>query len=173
MIAVVNAGPLMVLGKLNLLHLLPQLYDEAIVPSGVYHEVVTNGIEFGYQDAYAVQYAFGRNLLKQIVIDEAAIPPEIRSLPLGVGEIQVIHLALQMNAALALLDDRLAREAAAKLGLQVKGSVGVIVSAYRHDLLSFDEVSLIFETLKSRPDIWLSVTFLDRVWQNLKYTGNP
>ncbi len=32
MIAVVNAGPLIVLGKLNLLHLLPQLYDEAIVP---------------------------------------------------------------------------------------------------------------------------------------------
>ncbi len=49
--AVTNAGPLMVLSKLNLLHLLRQNYAEIRFPRAVYEECITNGIRYGYEDA--------------------------------------------------------------------------------------------------------------------------
>jgi len=53
-------------------------------------------------------------------------------------------------------------------GLKAKGSVGVLISAYRNNLLSLEEISFIFEVLKTRSDIWLPSIFLDRIWQNLR-----
>ncbi len=38
-----NAGPLMALGKLGLVHLLHQLYGPVMLPTAVYDEVVTRG----------------------------------------------------------------------------------------------------------------------------------
>ena len=39
-----NAGPLMVLAKLNLLHLLKQMYGRVQITSAVYQETVLEGI---------------------------------------------------------------------------------------------------------------------------------
>ena len=55
--AVTNAGPLIALGKLGLVDLLNRLYDAVLVPTAVYQEVVTRGLELGQPDAYAVQMA--------------------------------------------------------------------------------------------------------------------
>ena len=43
MSAVTNTGPLIVLAKLNRLHLLPVLYGEVVVPQAVYQESVVVG----------------------------------------------------------------------------------------------------------------------------------
>jgi len=45
MIVVTNAGPLMALAKLGLLHLLGQLYGKVEMPTAVYNEVVLRGME--------------------------------------------------------------------------------------------------------------------------------
>lgn len=47
MIVVSNSGPLIALGKLNLLILLKKLYGKIYIPQSVYHEVVTGGIRKG------------------------------------------------------------------------------------------------------------------------------
>ena len=61
--AVADAGPLIALGKLGLLHLLPQLYQPVLVPSAVHTEVVTQGLAAGHPDAVAVQMAILRGEL--------------------------------------------------------------------------------------------------------------
>ncbi len=43
MIVVANSGPLMALGKLGLLELLPRLYGQVRLPAAVYTEVVVRG----------------------------------------------------------------------------------------------------------------------------------
>ena len=48
---VTNAGPLIVLTKLNLLHLLKQLYHHVSFPDAVYQETVEEGLRRGYEDA--------------------------------------------------------------------------------------------------------------------------
>jgi predicted nucleic acid-binding protein len=49
--AVANAGPLIALGKLGLVHLLSQIYDPMLLPNEVYREVVVRGLELGQPDA--------------------------------------------------------------------------------------------------------------------------
>lgn len=51
----VNAGPLIALGKLNRLHLLLDLYGIVHVPRAVYREVVDGGIAYGAPDARTVR----------------------------------------------------------------------------------------------------------------------
>lgn len=46
-----NAGPLMVLAKLNLLHLLKELYHRIHFTESVYEETVNEGMRQGYEDA--------------------------------------------------------------------------------------------------------------------------
>lgn len=48
---VINAGPLMVLAKLNLLHLLKELYGRVHFARSVYDEAVIEGMRQGYEDA--------------------------------------------------------------------------------------------------------------------------
>jgi hypothetical protein len=44
-IVVANSGPLMALGKLGLLELLPRLYGQVRLPTAVYTEVVVRGVK--------------------------------------------------------------------------------------------------------------------------------
>ena len=50
--AVSNAGPLMVFSKLNVLHLLKELYGRVEFPLSVYRETVSIGIKCGFADAH-------------------------------------------------------------------------------------------------------------------------
>lgn len=142
--AVVNAGPLIALGKLGLIHLLGGLYDSVLVPTAVHEEVVTHGMVRGELDAYAVQ----RAILRGEIVVVTVAPEHLAATPgaprLQVGEQHAIALARQTDADWVLLDDLLAREVAQELGMRVKGTLGVVVEAHRHSLLSTAEVELIF-----------------------------
>ena len=50
---ITNAGPLMALAKLNLLHLLKDLYGKVQFARSVYDEVVVQGMRQGFEDAHA------------------------------------------------------------------------------------------------------------------------
>ena len=54
---------------------------------------------------------------------------------LGDGEKQVLALGLERPAALLLLDDRHARRQARALGLQISGTLGVLLLAKERGLL--------------------------------------
>ena len=166
--AVCNAGPLIALGKLDLVFVLRHLYDEIWCPSAVYEEVVVQGLDLGHPDAYVVERAVRRGL---IVVKE--VPPEgisevVQSLPIGRGEKQTIHLALVESADWVLMDDLLAREKAEKLGLRVKGTLGVIVDAYRRQVISLGDVELAFHSIMEREDIWIAKPLVQRVWNALR-----
>lgn len=60
-----DASPLMVLAKLNVLHLLKELYGEVYFPQSVYEEVVIEGVRQGYEDVW-ISRALIRRLEKEI-----------------------------------------------------------------------------------------------------------
>ncbi len=62
------------------------------------------------------------------------MPAEL--LGLDRGEIDVILLARELEADWVLIDEKLARQIAAAMGLQVKGTLGVLLIAYRLGLLT-------------------------------------
>jgi len=161
--AVTNAGPLIALGKFGLVHLLNRLYDPVLVPSTVYWEVVTRGLELGQPDAYTVQMAVARHELLVLGVEVAETATAGIEPTLQLGERITIQLAMQEAADWVLLDDQLAREQALGLGLHVKGTLGVIVEAYRQRLLTAAEVEVVFQAIMEREDIWISDALVRRV----------
>lgn len=167
--AATNAGPLIALAKLGLVNLLARLYDTVLVPVTVYQEVVTRGLEVGESDAYAVQLAVARRELKVVADDPvgnaAAVgEPTEASAALHRGEIAAIRLARQEQADWLLLDDQLAREQAQRMGLRVKGTLGIIVEAGRRGFLSREEMDIVFQAILDRDDIWISDALIRSVW---------
>ena len=165
--AVTNAGPLIALAKLGVVSLLARLYDPVLVPTAVFDEVVTRGLELGEADAYAVQLAVARRELQVITEDAAEAEPAEENASLHSGELAVIRLARQAQADWLLLDDQLAREHAQQLGLRVKGTLGVLVDAYRRQFLSRAEVEIVFQAILDRDDVWISDALVRRVWRAL------
>jgi predicted nucleic acid-binding protein len=87
------------------------------------------------------------------------------------GEKEVLNLALENKANLVLLDDMLARSEAQVLGFSVKGTLGIIVKAYNKQLLTLDEVQIIFNSIIERNDIWIAEGLCRRVFEHLKNPG--
>ena len=163
MSVVTNAGPLMALGKLGLLQLLHALYGLVLVPEEVHHEVVHRGLALGQPDAHAVQLAIARNEVKIVAVDDAEPLDEAIAISIDAGEIQAIQLGVREQADWILLDDLVAREMAQRLGLKVKGTLGILVDAYREALLTREEIELVFQAILDREDIWISRALIRRV----------
>lgn len=159
---VVNAGPLMVFTKLNLLHLLKQMYGRVTFADAVYREVVIDGMRYGYADASTLFQFLQQEAWQPTSI--AAIPPSIQAASLDLGEQESIALAT-MQQALLLIDEEAGRRVARSLGLNVRGSLGVLIDAYRHRLIDADQLRFNFAEIERRMDIWISPSLCRRLLQ--------
>lgn len=147
-----NAGPLIALGKLNLLHLLGKLYQHVYISKMVHEEVVVNGIGYGCVDAFRV-----RSLIDDVLIVKEATPAKMEIYDPGIdeGEIETIELAIGIEADLVLIDDWHARVEARNHGLSVKGTLGVLYSAYKSELVDFKQFECALREIVYRNDIWI------------------
>jgi len=163
-----NSGPVMSLAKLGSLELLYNLYGQIYIPSAVYFEVVIHGLDSGYPDAYYIRSSILKDHIAIINVSDSEMSDDISSLPLDVGEKQSLYLAIRDKFDLILLDDLKAREEAKALGLNVKGTLGIIVQAYREGYINLDEVEEIIQTIIARDDIWISSELCLKVLDELK-----
>ncbi len=163
---VTNSGPLITLSKLGLLDLLWTVYGRTLLLSrAVQIEVVEQGQAGEHPDAPLVSLAIARSRLQ---VESVIIQPSWPGANgLHQGEIESIQLALNYRADLILLDEKRARDVARLQGLTVKGTVGVIVQAYRDGVIRLAEVRAIFDAIKARGDIWISPDLLEDVWREL------
>jgi predicted nucleic acid-binding protein len=129
-VGVVNSTPLIALSIVGHLDLLPLLFDQVLIPTSVYREVVQQGrgrpgsLEIGEADWLTVTEP------------KEATPLPAELMGLDEGEIDVILLAREIKADWVLIDEKLARQIAKAVGLQVKGTLGILLVAYRTGLLS-------------------------------------
>ncbi len=125
---VVNASPLILLGKIDQLHLLAALADQVVIP----HEVAIE-IGAGPTDDPARLWLDLEG--QTYMVDPAPFDLRVVAWDLGSGETAVISRALREPDALCLLDDRAARDCARLFGAQVKGTLGVLLGAKQAGLL--------------------------------------
>lgn len=104
-LAVSNAGPLMVLAKLHLLHLLAELYDQVRIPRSVYAEAVGEGLRQGYADASTLHHFLERVGWEPEDVNAEAIPVQLQSVPLDAGERDALALALRIGDVTVLMDE--------------------------------------------------------------------
>ena len=132
---VANAGPLIALGKLGALPLLLRLYDDVAIPGEVYQEVVINGLQAGEPDAHATEFLIVRGAIRVQAVATASTAPWL-AMGIDHGEAEAIALAIQESADGVLIDNLHARKAARSAGVPVKGTVGLLVDAYRQGHLT-------------------------------------
>ncbi len=101
---VANSTPLIALALIDQLDLLRQLFDEVVVPTSVYQEIVLHGQ--GRPGADAVAQA------NWIQIREPGLNPTLPPILLGLdqGEMDVLLLARELQANLVLIDEKLGRK---------------------------------------------------------------
>ena len=85
---------------------------------------------------------------------------------LSVGEAEAIVLALEERADFIVLDDKLARERAAEMGLNVIGTLRVLRMFYDKGLM--DKQALVSEIRKLREHgFWVSDNVIKRILKEL------
>jgi uncharacterized protein len=153
-IVVADAGPLIHLSLLGRIDLLPTIYGRILVPDLVYKEVQAGEGMAGASEVKDASW-----------IDVVQHEPEadlFRSLQaqLDPGEAAALWLGTERQADWILSDDRQARLAAERLGLQVRGTLGVLAEAKRRGLVP--ELSSLLRQLKAE-GVWLSERLIQAV----------
>lgn len=130
----------MYLAKLGEIELLKKLFKKVVVPDEVYEEVVLKGKEGGFLDSLIIEKAVkdGWLQVKKVRSDADVLrfAPE-----LDAGEVEVLCLARKIKPRpdLLLIDDASARAIAESFGFSVKGTLYVILMAFRKGLLTKNE----------------------------------
>jgi predicted nucleic acid-binding protein len=125
-----NSSPLINFAALERFDLRRTLYGTLTIPDGMYEEVVVAGQ--GRPHAITVGQAADR-IIRESVHGETAV----RALRyLGRGEAEAIALATETSGSLVIMDDRQGRLTAHALGLNVIGTLGILVIAERKGLLN-------------------------------------
>ncbi len=144
---VINTTPLIsLLAGLGDLDILRFLYSKVHVPFEVCQEVLAGG-----KNNFEVSAFIQNNWLVKHT-QPITISPLLRN-SLDLGEASVIELALQKNISLVCIDEAAGRRVARLSGLELTGTVGVLVRAKQKGY-----PLLVNETLKSMRSqgIWLS-----------------
>lgn len=157
MIVVSNASPILNLAAIGRLGLLQQLYGTVTVPQAVYREVVVVGA--GQPGSGEVQAAGW--VETRMVKNETAIA----SLKLEVdqGEAEAIALAVELQADLLLIDERIGRTIASRLGVKFIGLLGILIEAKHRGLIS--TVRPVLDDLLGKAGFWITPELYYRVLQ--------
>ena len=121
---VADSGPLIALGRLDLLGLPSRYFEAVLVTSSVW---LGGTRKPGGDEAARLSSAAEHHLLR-VVPDPAAMPAALLQTSIHAGERSSIALAIEQEATL-LLDDRRARRIAAESGRPVIGTLGLLVRA--------------------------------------------
>lgn len=157
MIVVSNTSPLIYLSKIKKLDLLLQLYKKIHVPPRVLEELLKEKDEIAYFRAFASSF---------IVEKSDGKMPDFR---LHAGETEAINLALDKKAGIILLDDHKARNAAKGMGLNVKGTLGLLLTFLDKKLISRNEFRTLIDDL-IKADFRISIELYNEI---LKKAENP
>ena len=110
-VVVSDTSPLIVLSNIGEIEILKKLFRKIIIPKAVYEE-------FGkYYDWIEIMEVKNKVAVK------------ILNKSLHKGESEAIILSIELNADLLIVDDKDARKVASDLGLNIIGTVGILLLA--------------------------------------------
>ncbi|PSB26172.1 DUF3368 domain-containing protein [Chlorogloea sp. CCALA 695] len=122
MTVICNATPLINFAAIARLDILQARFEQIIIPQAVCNE--TTGLGFPGTQYVLQAIASGWLQVRPVTYIASIIPSELDD-----GEREAIALALEIGQQRILLDEREAQQVAHKLGLQVMGTLGILLLA--------------------------------------------
>ncbi|EOS36173.1 hypothetical protein C804_00694 [Lachnospiraceae bacterium A4] len=145
MIVVSDATPVISLLKINQLNLLHGLFQEVLIPQAVYDELTLNPAF----EKEAIQIKECTFITKVEVGQESSVNLFQRVTGLDRGESEAIIYTDNEGADLILMDEIKGRKVAVQMGLNVMGTLGILLEAYEQKLLSREEIFSGLDILKN------------------------
>ena len=127
------------------MELLRELFAEVLVPNAVADEIARH-------PAVVLDAGLVAGWLKLVTASNRARVDQIERDVGGRGEAEVISVALELESAIVLIDERVARTYARSRGLPVLGTIGVVLDAKRRGLI--ERATPLLDELR-RSGFWL------------------
>lgn len=152
--AVVDSGPIIHLRELELIHLL-DLFETYTGPA-VLQEL--------------------KSIPKSIKIitdktDSNKVQILVNEFELGLGESEAIRLAVERQIPLFLTDDLDARTAARVLGLEVHGTIGIILKGFRSKMLTKKQTLETIDSLKQKSSLYITEDLIQFVRRKVEQSN--
>ena len=149
-----NTSPLLNLALIGELSLLQGLFDRIVVPHAVRSELEGRLFRAGISAPFPMPpWIEARPVANRPLVDSL-------SLELDAGEAEAIALAVEIQADLILVDERLARKVGTRLGLRFVGVLGLLVEAKRRGLIPF--VKPVLDALLTMAGFWVGNSLYKR-----------
>jgi len=129
-IIIADSSPLIAFGSIDKLSVLSQLFGKVVVPAVVANECLLDKTRPG---AVAIAKAIDDKLIQICTTSEPHQPDDILA-TLDDGEAAAIALAHSLNLPL-IIDEKLGRDVAKKLGVKIIGTVGVLLLAKQKKMI--------------------------------------
>lgn len=145
MIVISDTTPIISLLKINQLELLHHLFGEVQVPDAVYEELISNA-KFQKEAEKILRAEY---IKKVVVEDKKSVTLLRRATGLDAGESEAIILSDEIKADLLLMDELKGRQVAKQMGLNIMGTVGILMTSFDEELLSAEEIEKCIDVLRS------------------------
>ncbi|MCX7112252.1 MAG: DUF3368 domain-containing protein [Proteobacteria bacterium] len=150
-----NTSPIINLACIGQLDILRRLYGTILIPQAVYDEIVRPDLnepgstEVRHSNWIQVHPISNRHLVEALKLE------------LDPGEAEAIGCALEIKADWLLLDERLGRSVAHRMGVRHIGLLGILIEAKRQGLIA--AIKPMLDELKTKAGFWIAPPLYARV----------
>lgn len=116
-----NSSPLIALTQIEMAWLLPALFERVLIPVAVVRETARSVPSFLWLNIHPLTNPVNEHIARA---------------GLGRGESEALSLALELNRAMVILDERAARRLASELDIPVTGTLGILLEARRRSAIA-------------------------------------
>lgn len=167
MIAIINASPIIYLGKIGAITLLPKLFSRCYTTTIVKKEVLRDKnvpefliLEECFSDWLTIKDPSYRQLIKRL-----------EDLQIHSGEASIIALGKEMQEKaeenIIIIDDLTAREIARTLELKITGTLGIILKALHQRLIMKKECKYFLQFLIENTTFRISTTMFSKILKEI------
>ena len=160
---VLNSSAIIALSVLGRLEDLTHIFDIILIPTAVYEEICVKGR--GLPGDEELRRAVGEGTISVEEVRDRTLVEELRHV-LSAGEAEAIALALEEEADYVVLDDKIAREKALEMGLNVIGTLRILRMLYDEGLIDKRALISEIEELRRR-GFWVSDEVIRKALEGL------
>lgn len=132
---VADASILIHLSRIGRFHLLRDVYNEIIVTSSVFTEVVEKG--WGLAGSLETERAVGDGWIKALdVVDKWKAREMATTRGINLANAETVQLAREVKAATLLANEEEVRELAGEFGIKTTGCLGLLIEAVKRKLIT-------------------------------------